>query len=416
MNQKAIGILLAGGSGSRMGAEVNKVLLPVGGIPCIIRSAMALLPFVNRLMLVCRPEDRDTLRAMMERFLPCGFPFDLVQGGSLRQDSVAAGLAAIPDCTPADTAILIHDGARCLVSPQIIEGVLSAVFEKGAGVAAIPVTGTLRAGDSSGAAGNTVPREGLFEMQTPQGFRLGHLRRAFAIAAEDHFTGTDDAAVMAHAGYPVWLTEGSPTNLKLTTPADLKIAEALLAASSDSGAASKEDRSVHTSVFPSFPPLRIGHGYDVHRLTEGRQLILCGVNIPHSLGLLGHSDADVALHALMDALLGAAGLGDIGRHFPDTDSRYEGIDSMKLLSSVMDKIRAAGWAPVNVDLTIVAQKPKLAPFIPRMAENLASALELPLSQVNVKATTTEHLGFEGRMEGISAQAVCMLQSFPAEIS
>ena len=159
-----------------------------------------------------------------------------------------------------------------------------------------------------------------------------------------------------------------------------------------------------------FQPFRIGQGYDVHQLVEGRKLILCGVEIPHSLGLLGHSDADVALHALMDALLGAAGLGDIGRHFPDSDSRYKGIDSRKLLAEVMNKLREAGFRPSNADVTIVAQKPKLAPFIPQMENNLASALDLPVSRINVKATTTEHLGFEGRMEGISAYAVCLIQA------
>lgn len=158
-----------------------------------------------------------------------------------------------------------------------------------------------------------------------------------------------------------------------------------------------------------FVPFRVGQGYDVHRLTEGRKLILCGVEIPHTKGLLGHSDADVALHALMDALLGAAGLGDIGRHFPDTDEQYRGADSMLLLAHVMELLRKAGFRPANADVTIVAQKPKLAPYIPRMAENLASALDLPLSRINVKATTTERLGFEGRMEGISAQAVCLIQ-------
>jgi 2-C-methyl-D-erythritol 2,4-cyclodiphosphate synthase len=157
------------------------------------------------------------------------------------------------------------------------------------------------------------------------------------------------------------------------------------------------------------PDIRVGQGYDAHRLAEGRRLILCGVEVPHDRGLDGHSDADVAVHALMDALLGALGLGDIGGHFPDSDPAYKGISSMKLLDAVMEKITAAGFRPINADVTILAQKPKLAPYIPAMAENLASALQLPLSCVNVKATTTEHLGFEGREEGISAQAVCLLQ-------
>ena len=155
--------------------------------------------------------------------------------------------------------------------------------------------------------------------------------------------------------------------------------------------------------------IRIGHGMDVHRLVEGRKLILCGVEIPHTLGLLGHSDADVAVHALMDALLGAAALGDIGRHFPDTDPRYKGISSMKLLAHVVALLAERGFCVANADVTIVAQRPKLLPYIPQMRENIAAALSLPIDRVNVKATTTERLAFEGREEGISAQAVCLLQ-------
>ena len=163
----------------------------------------------------------------------------------------------------------------------------------------------------------------------------------------------------------------------------------------------------------AFPAFRVGQGYDVHQLTEGRKLILCGVEIPHTHGLLGHSDADVALHALMDALLGAAGLWDIGHHFPDTDPQYKGISSMKLLEKVIAELKTHGFRPANVDVTIVAQQPKLSPFIPAMVRNLAAALSLPESRINVKATTTERLGFEGRKEGISAQAICLIQEIPA---
>ena len=160
---------------------------------------------------------------------------------------------------------------------------------------------------------------------------------------------------------------------------------------------------------PALPALRVGQGYDVHRLVEGRALVLCGVSVPHTMGLLGHSDADVALHALMDAMLGAAALGDIGRHFPDTDPRYKGISSMKLLAHVVALLAERGFRVANADVTIVAQRPKLLPYIPQMRENIAAALSLPIDRVNVKATTTERLAFEGREEGISAQAVCLLQ-------
>ena len=205
-------------------------------------------------------------------------------------------------------------------------------------------------------------------------------------------------------------------NIKLTTQEDLKTAEILLSASETSVLPQIPlSGPVTTSVpkTPLFEPkpcsFRIGHGYDVHALTTSRDLILCGVKVPHTVGLLGHSDADVALHALMDALLGAAALGDIGCHFPDSDPQYKGISSILLLRKVMSLLKTHHFSVVNVDLTIVAQKPKLAPYIPEMVKQVASVLSLPEKNVNIKATTTEHLGFEGRMEGISAQSVCLLR-------
>ena len=390
MAEKVYCILLAGGTGSRMGADRNKVLLPVAGIPCIARSAAALAPFVDQLVLVGRPEEEKALRAALEA-AALSLPVSFVPGGNTRQQSVHHGLRRVCEMEADNVPVLIHDGARCLVEAEVIRRVLDSVLARGSGVAAVPVTDTLRAGDDSMKAGSILPREGLYAMQTPQGARLQDLICAFDRAEKAGFTGTDDAAVLAFAGYPVYLVRGSRNNLKLTTREDLIMAESML------------------QKIPSpLPAFRVGFGYDVHRLVENRKLILCGVEVPHTLGLLGHSDADVAIHALMDALLGAAALGDIGRHFPDFDPRYKGIDSRKLLAAVMEKIQAEGFRPVNADVTIAAQKPKLAPFIPAMAANLAQDLGLPLSCVNVKATTTEHLGFEGRQEGISAQAVCMI--------
>lgn len=224
----------------------------------------------------------------------------------------------------------------------------------------------------------------------PQGFKVDLLRQAHEQAQRDGFLGTDDASLVERLGVPVQLTEGSRRNIKLTTPEDLLMAEAFFAEQ-------------------ALPALRVGQGYDVHRLVEGRPLILCGVTVPHTLGLLGHSDADVALHALMDAMLGAMALGDIGKHFPDTDEAYRGISSMLLLRHVVALLKAHHARVTNCDVTIVAQKPKLLPYIPQMRQNVADALELPLARVNIKATTTEKLGFEGEEKGISAQAVCMVQ-------
>ena len=388
MSEKVYAVLLAGGSGSRMGAPVNKVLLPVAGIPCIARSAAALSPFVDRIVLVCRPQDREDLERALAR-VNLSAPVLFAPGGATRQQSVQNGLKALAACESENVPVLIHDGARCLVDAETVRRVLDSVRSCGSGAAALPVTDTLRRADSSGRAGDTVPRDGLYAMQTPQGFRLYDLLSALEKAQQDGFEGTDDVQVMQHAGRPVRLTPGHRNNLKLTHREDLRMAEQLLQAA-------------------EFPPFRVGQGYDVHRLVPERKLILCGVEVPHTLGLLGHSDADVAVHALMDALLGAAAMGDIGRHFPDTDPRYEGADSMRLLDEVMRMLTESGFRPVNVDLTIVAQKPKLAPHLPQMRQNLAKALNLPLDQVNLKATTTERLGFEGRMEGISAQAVCLI--------
>lgn len=389
MSEKKYAILLAGGSGTRMGAHINKILLPVAGIPCIVRSALALAPFVDHLILVGRPEEKEIIFSFFKKYdIPVPVTFSV--GGETRQDSVYHGLNSIAQMEKEDAVILIHDGARCLVDENVIQSVLDSVIIRGTGIAAVPVIDTLREADCSNIAGRTIPRDHLWAMQTPQGARLNVLVKAFKIADKDHFIGTDDASVLAHAGIEVYLTYGSRLNLKLTTKEDIAMAESI--------------------INHHFPDYRVGQGYDVHQLTEGRKLILCGVEIPYHMGLLGHSDADVAVHALMDALLGAAGFGDIGHHFPDTDNQYKNIDSMYLLSKVMDLLHHSGFMPMNVDITIVAQKPKLSPYIDQMKEKLSSVLNLPVSRINVKATTTEKLGFEGRMEGISAQAVCLIQS------
>ena len=375
-----------------MGAGTNKILLPVAGTPCIARSAAVLAPFADLMAVVCRPGEEPAVREALQN-IETGTRLLFVPGGNTRQRSVLRGIRAIRQAAEEDGPLLIHDGARCMVDPEVVRGVLDSVRTRGSGVASVPVTDTLRKGDLESPAGEIVPREIVRGMQTPQGAMLSVMSEAYERAEREGIEGTDDASLLAAAGFPVFLTQGSRFNLKLTTKEDLTMAESILSAREGS----------------CFPAVRVGQGYDVHQLVEGRRLVLCGVEIPWELGLLGHSDADVALHALMDALLGAAALGDIGRHFPDSDDRYKGIDSMKLLNVVVELLRAAGFQPANVDVTIVAQKPKLAPYISRMAENLASALSLPLSRVNVKATTTEKLGFEGRMEGISAQAVCLIQ-------
>ena len=378
-------IILAGGSGSRMGAEKNKVLLEIQQEPVIVRSVRAFTNIVDGIILVGREEDLPALRDVMRDHQ---LPVCIVPGGATRQDSVWNGLCALPaDCTH----VLIHDGARCLVDEATIRRCIASAEQHGSGVAAIPAIDTIKMVDAEEIVTATPDRSSLRAVQTPQAFPVELIRRAHENAREVGFLGTDDASLVERMGHPVHLTLGDRRNIKLTTPEDMKMAEAFLKR--------------------PFPAFRIGQGYDVHRLVPDRDLILCGVQVPHTVGLLGHSDADVALHALMDAMLGAMALGDIGKHFPDTDERYRGISSMKLLEHVVELLHANHARVTNCDVTIVAQKPKLLPYIPNMRANVAVALHLPLDRVNVKATTTERLAFEGREEGISAQAVCMVEVY-----
>lgn len=377
-------IMLGGGAGTRMGAGVNKVLLPLAGIPVIRRAAESLLREAAGAVVVCPDAERAQFQAAL-----AGLDADIrfASGGPTRQASVRSGLDALPgDCD----YVLIHDGARCLTDGDTIRGTMRGAEETGAAVASVPCVDTVKSVDAAGFVTGTPDRADLRCVQTPQAFRRELIMNAHLAAERDGFIGTDDASLVERVGHPVLLTEGSRRNLKLTTPEDFAMATAFL----------REENPL--------PETRIGTGYDVHRLVTGRRLILCGIEIPHTHGLDGHSDADVAVHALMDALLGAAALGDIGRHFPDTDEKYRGISSMKLLDHVCALLRDKGLRPANADVTIVAQAPKLAPYIEAMRTNLAAALCLPAERVNVKATTTEHLGFEGRREGISAQAVAML--------
>ena len=386
-----IALVLAGGSGERMQAGMNKVFLSLGGETVLCRSIRAFRGQADHLVLVGRPEDKEALGREMDQAREGFLSVTLAPGGATRQASVLNGLRAFPFAE--GDIVLVHDGARCLVDEETIRRVIDSCRQHGSGVAAIPCTDTVKRADPGGIVRETPDRNQLFSVQTPQGFQGLLLLAASEAAEREGFIGTDDAGVMEHAGYPVYLVPGDRKNIKLTTKEDLQTAMGFL--------------DLNTA-----PVFRIGQGYDVHRLTEGRKLILCGVEVPHEKGLLGHSDADVALHALMDAMLGAAALGDIGQHFPDTDPVYEGASSVRLLEECARLLKEKGYQVMNADVTIVAQRPKLAPFIPRMRENIALTLGVPTDRISVKATTTEKLGFEGRMEGISAQAVCLLSPIP----
>ena len=382
----ACAIVLAGGSGTRMQSDQNKVFLPLCGVPAIVRTLRAFAAVPLPVTLVARQDDLPRMRALLERYALA--PYAMVCGGYTRQSSVANGLATLP---PDAEWVLVHDGARALVTPELIQRVLDCVRDHGSGVAAVPVTDTVKRADEKGLVTETLCRDGLYATQTPQGFRVRDLRAAHAAAARDGYTATDDAALLERAGLPVTLCEGSRENIKLTTPADIALARTILS-----------DREGGARA------MRIGHGMDVHRLVAGRPLVLCGVRVPHAMGLLGHSDADVATHALMDAMLGALALGDIGKLFPDTDERYRGASSIGLLREVSARVTEAGYAVGNADITIVAQAPKLRPYIDDMRAALADALRIPVTTVSVKATTTEELGFEGQRLGMTAHAVCTL--------
>ena len=368
-------ILLCGGSGTRMGVRENKTLLKIGGAPAIVRSFRAFQPLVKGVVLVTRAEETEVFYEVLAAY-GCA-PFAITAGGEDRQASALNGLRALPP--DADIA-LIHDGARPFVTEAIIRRVIESVETCGSGVAAVPARDTIKRANQDGKVLETLDRSALWQMQTPQGFFVKDLLAAHASAQSRY---TDDAALMEAAGHSVRLVLGSPDNIKLTSPEDLRMVNGMLTP-------------------------RIGTGFDAHRLVEGRELWLGGVRVPYEKGLLGHSDADVALHALMDALLGAAAMGDIGKLFPDKDPQYKGISSILLLKEVGNRLAVAGFTVGNVDVTIVCQAPKLAPYIPQMREAIAEALNIPLEQVSVKATTTERMGYEGSGEGISAQAVVMV--------
>ena len=384
-------VIVAAGRGTRMGLDRNKVLYPVCGTPIIVHTVRAFADsglFDGGIVVVTGENDMNEMRAMMDA---AGLRVAFAQGGADRQESVYNGVAACP--AQADV-IAIHDGARPLVSREVIARTIESAKAYGSGVAAVQLKDTVKRVNESGVVIDTPARDMLRAVQTPQTFDAALIRQAHE-KYKDGERATDDAMLVERMGHAVRLTEGDVENIKLTTPEDMLLAEQVL---SRRGAAKKEEPAM----------IRIGHGYDVHRLVEERKLILCGVEIPHTLGLLGHSDADVALHALTDALLGAAAMGDIGRHFPDTDPKYKGADSGKLLDHVMALIWEKGYVVGNVDVTIICQRPKLKDYIEQMRENVAAHLKVDVGCVNVKATTTEKLGFEGEGLGISTHAVACI--------
>ena len=388
MEQAKFGaVLLAAGNSTRMGGSRSKVLEELGGRPALCRSLEVLdrCPLIGEICLVCREQDRADMLLLTSGLATS---VRVVPGGAQRQDSVEQGVEAL---TGPWEYVAIHDGARPLVTEEVLAAVCRDAMAHGAATAAVPSKDTCKLADGAGFVAATPARDRLWAVQTPQAFSLALYREALGKARAAGQSYTDDCQLIEAAGGSVKLTMGDYRNIKLTTPEDLLAARAYLG-----GEGGKKT-------------VRIGYGYDVHRLVEGRKLILAGVDVPFEKGLLGHSDADVIAHAVADALLGAAALGDIGHLFPDTDPRYDGADSLKLLAEVCRLLREKGFSIGNIDATLLAQRPKIAPHISRMRANLAAACGIAADQVSVKATTEERLGFTGREEGMAASAVCLLE-------
>ena len=386
MEKSVSAVLVAAGSSTRMGFD--KLSFDLGGETVLHHSIRAFerCPDVTEIVLVAGKN-----RAFVEQqAADCAKPVRIVPGGATRAESAKNGVLAA-----AGKIVAVHDAARPFVSQAVIAAALAAAARCGAAAPAVPVKDTIK--QAARGDGKTVPdacpvqatpdRSTLYAVQTPQCFdRAAYLAALEELDEEKARLVTDDCSLFELTGHPVQLTQGDYANLKITTREDLPRPE------------QKEEHK-----------MRIGHGYDVHRLVEDRKLILGGVEIPFEKGLLGHSDADVLTHAVMDAVLGAAALGDIGQHFPDNDPAYAGADSLKLASHVAQILKEHGYRIENIDATILCQRPKLAPHIPAMRANLAAAFGLPADAVSVKATTEEHLGFTGEGLGIAAHAVALIE-------
>jgi 2-C-methyl-D-erythritol 4-phosphate cytidylyltransferase / 2-C-methyl-D-erythritol 2,4-cyclodiphosphate synthase len=378
-------IIAAAGEGRRLGAAVPKQLLHIGGQSILERSVAAFASHdrVNDVIVVLPPA--------MAAAPPDWINIDIVRvvsGGSRRQDSVAN---AFDQVVPESDVILVHDAARPFVSPELISRSIDAAAEHGAAIAALPASDTVKRVEGEGNDSvivETIPRASVYLAQTPQAFRREVLSAAVALGRSG-VEATDEAMLAERAGHRVHVVEGDPANLKITTARDLD-------------AARRQTGAVN----------RIGTGYDLHRLTEGRPLIIGGVTIPSDKGAVGHSDADVVCHAVIDAILGAVSAGNVGQHYPDTDPRWKGASSIPMLRDSLRLVHARGFVVQNIDVTVVLERPKIAPYIDRIREQLAEALEIAVDHVSVKGKTNEGVDAVGRGEAIAAHAVALLSASP----
>jgi len=389
-------VVAAGGRGARVGTAVPKQFLDLAGRPVLLHTIEGILELesVTEVVIALPAGHLERARRLLAD-RKWSVPIRCVRGGSERQHSVRRAVKMVRS---APDLIMVHDAVRPLCDPGTMRRVAEAAWRTGGAVPGLPPTETIQRISRTGRILKTPPRAELVAIQTPQCFRAEILRAALDRAERLGFTATDESSLVRWAGHPVALVPGSASNIKITRPLDLVLAERLLTG----GRASPAPRE---RSFVS----RIGHGIDYHRLQKGRKLVLGGVEIPFEKGLVGHSDADVLSHAVADALLGAAGLGDIGRRFPDSDPRHRSRSSLEFLREIRGALADAGWAIANVDATILAQKPKLARFFEAMRTHVADSLGVGRERVSIKATTTETMNAEGRGEGISAHAVALLQ-------
>ena len=375
-------ILLAAGAGRRMGYTENKVCMPLGQYTVLQWNLHHMKQWegLEEVIVVVSEQDQLSIQEQVEA-MQVPWMVQYVIGGAERQDSVAAGLSQVSNGAE---IVLVHDGARPLANKELAHRVVEGAKVYGAAVPAIPVVDTIKRVNAKGYVEETLVRSELYGMQTPQGFQTAILLDAYVYAEEHRYKGTDDVSLVEFQGNPVHIVEGDRKNIKLTVPEDVAIAKKYLGVES---------------------MMRIGYGYDIHRFKEGRPCVLGGVTIDSPIGPDGHSDADVLIHALMDAMLGAAGMRDIGYYFPPEDDAFKGISSRLLLEKVVQLLKDSNFGIYNADIMVIAEAPKLKPHIEKMKENLSVDLGIPLSRISIKATTNEGLGALGRTEGIAAQAV-----------
>ncbi len=374
---KVVGILLAAGNAKRMGE--NKMMIRIGAKTVLERSLEAFekAECFDKVLVVCQKVDEAETSAAASRIL--SMPFDTVTGGEERQHSVANALASIEDAN----VVLVHDGARCFVKPQTLSGCAEAALKTEAAAVGVRTIDTIKRLKAEQII-ETLDRSELINIQTPQAFSFELIKKAHKQAEKDGFLGTDECSLVERMGIPITFIESDSSNIKVTTPEDIAVAKKIAGET-----------------------VRVGTGYDVHRLKKGRHLVLGGETIPYTHGLVGHSDADVLLHAIIDALLGAVASRDIGHHFPCIDE-FKNASSLSLLSKTVDIVEEAGYQITSIDSTLIMQRPKVSGYIDNMRVNIAEKTGLAVSYVSVKATTTEGLGFEGKGKGISAMATVTL--------